>query len=92
MGRAALDGDFGTFQDKITRPRCGLRRSVGALSHLARRDVSFGWEGAFTRNGEAQPLAGFKHYDNPYCVVDLPASQLEVRYGDTAMRLNFTAV
>ncbi len=43
------------------------------------------------RNGEAQPLAGFKHYDNPYCVADWPASELEVRYGDLAMRLDFTA-
>jgi hypothetical protein len=91
MGRAALDGDFGTFQDKIL----GLDVALGELSvrcaTLRGETLAFGWEGAFTRNGEVQPLTGFKHYDNPYCVADLPASHLEVRYGDLAMRLNFTA-
>ena len=91
MGRAALDGDFGTFQEKIL----GLDVDFGELSvrcaTLRGETLAFGWEGAFARNGDVQPLAGFKHYDNPYCTADWPASELEVRYGDLAMRLNFTA-
>lgn len=91
MGRAALDGDFGAFQDKIL----GLDIVFGELSvrcaTLRGDTLAFGWEGPFMRNGEAQPLTGFKHYDNPYCTADWPASELEVRYGDLAMRLDFTA-
>ena len=95
MGRASLDGDFDTFQDKIL----SLDMDFGELSvqctTLRGDALAFGWEGAFVRNGEAVPLAGFKHYDNSYCSdrssPGRPAPELEVRYGDTAMRLDFTA-
>jgi len=91
MGRAALDGDFKAFQEKIS----GLDMDFGELSvrctTLRGDSLAFGWEGAFMRNGEAVPLSGFKHYENPYCTADMPARDLEVRYGDTAMKLNFKA-
>jgi hypothetical protein len=53
--------------------------------------LAFGWQGSLMRNNRAQPITGFKHYDNPYCVADLPALQMEIRFGDQAMRLNFAA-
>jgi hypothetical protein len=91
MGRAALDGDFAAFQDKILT----LDLAYGDLSvrtaTLRGETLAFGWEGAFTRDDDAQPITGFKHYDNPYCAVELPAEQMEVRYADQAMRLNFTS-
>jgi len=52
--------------------------------------LSFGWEGALVRNGQEQPLAGFKHYENPYCVADLPANPMQVRSGDYLLRLDFS--
>jgi hypothetical protein len=92
LGRAALDGDFVAFQKKIL----SLDVAFGDLSvrcaTLRGETLAFGWEGAFTRDGQPQPLNGFRHYDNPYCVADLPAAQMEVRYGDQAMRLNFAAM
>jgi hypothetical protein len=51
--------------------------------------LAFGWEGAFLRDGAEQPLAGFKHYENPYCTVDLPASEMDIRFDDDVMRLVF---
>ncbi len=50
--------------------------------------LTFGWEGPLLRNNQVQPITGFKHYDNPYCTADLPASQIEIRCGERAMRLN----
>jgi hypothetical protein len=90
MGRAALDGDFSAFQGKIL----GLDVSFGELSvrcaTLRGETLAFGWEGPLMRNDGVEPLAGFKHYDNPYCVADLPASQMEIRYADQALRLSFS--
>lgn len=91
MGRAALDGDFNTFQDRILDLDVDFGELTVRCATLRGDTLAFGWEGAFMRNGEAQPLAGFRHYDNPYCVAEWPASELEVRYGDLAMRLDFTA-
>ena len=41
------------------------------------------------RNGEEQPITGFKHYENPYCVAEYPAAQMDIRYGEQVMRLDF---
>ena len=52
--------------------------------------LSFGWEGPLIVDGEEQPITDFKHYENPYCVADLPASQMEIRFGDYLLRLDFS--
>jgi len=51
--------------------------------------LAFGWQGPLSRDGREQPITAFKHYENPYCVVELPATQMEIRYGDQLMRLDF---
>ncbi len=89
MGRAALDGDFGTFQDKVLALDVSFGELFARCATLRGETLAFGWEGPLLRNNEEQPITGFKHYENPYCVADLPASQMEVRYGDDAMRLDF---
>ena len=61
--------------------RCGTLRGESLV---------FGWEGPLLRDGKEQLITGFKHYENPYCVADLPATELEIRYGDQGMRLDFT--
>jgi hypothetical protein len=51
--------------------------------------VAFGWEGSLLVNGEAQPLSGYKHYENPFCTAETAAEQVEIRTADYVMRLNF---
>ncbi len=91
MGRAALDGDFSTFQDKILALDVNFGELDVRCSTLRGETLSFGWEGPLMRNGNEQPIDGFKHYDNPYCAADLPALQMQVCYGDQLMRLDFSA-
>jgi hypothetical protein len=89
MGRAALDGDFAAFQDKVLALDVSFDDLSVRCSTLRGETLAFGWQGPLMRNGKEEPITGFKHYDNPYCVTDLPASQMEIRLGDQAMRLNF---
>ena len=91
LGRAVLDGNFDSFQEKILALDVAFGELSVRCATLRGETLAFGWEGALMRNGQAEPITGFKHYDNPYCVADSPASQMEVRYGDNAMRLNFAA-
>ncbi|MBI5302679.1 MAG: hypothetical protein HY868_11120 [Chloroflexi bacterium] len=91
MGRAALDGDFAAFQEKILALDVRFDGLSVRCATLRGEALEFGWQGDFKRNGQVAAITGFKHYDNPYCVADLPASQLEVRYGEQAMRLNLAA-
>jgi hypothetical protein len=89
MGRASLDGDFNTFQEKILSLDVRFDDRAVHCATLRGETLAFGWEGDFKRNDRVEPLSGFRHYDNPYCVADLPATRLEVSYGDQTMRLNF---
>jgi hypothetical protein len=89
MGRAALDGDFASFQKKILELEIThLDRSV-RFNTLRGETLSFGWQGPFLRNDQEQPLAGFDHYENPFVVSEYPSRQLEIRFGETALVLKF---
>jgi len=54
--------------------------------------LAFGWEGPLVVEGEEQAISGFKHYENPYCTADWPASDMEIRFGDQSLRLNFSGL
>jgi hypothetical protein len=51
--------------------------------------MAFGWEGPFLVNGVEQPLSGFRHYENPFCTVDAPAQEMEIRTANYLLRLDF---
>jgi hypothetical protein len=89
MGREAVDGTFGEFQDKVLALDMTLSGLTARYTTLRGESIYFGWGGPLLVNGEAQPLADFKHYDGPYCVADLPASQMDIRYGEYLLRLSF---
>ena len=44
----------------------------------------FSGEGDF---GREQPIAGFKQFDNPYCVADWPAERIVIRHAGSALTL-----
>jgi hypothetical protein len=48
--------------------------------------------GPLTEEGtfKVRDLAGFKHYETPYCVVDLPSAQIEVRSEAYLLRLDLS--
>ncbi len=89
MGRAALDGNFNSFQEKILALDVRYDDLSVRCATLRGETLAFGWEGSLLRNDQAEPITGFKHYDNPYCVAELNSSQLQVCFGEQVMRLNF---
>ena len=89
MGRAALDGDFSSFQEKILALEVEFSNTSVRCATLRSETLSFGWQGPFLRDEIEQPLSGFNHYDGPFASSEYPSKQLEVRYGETAMRLDF---
>jgi hypothetical protein len=52
--------------------------------------LSAGWEGSLQVNGEVQSVADFKHYETPYCSVDLPATGMDIVYAGEGVRLKFS--
>ncbi len=89
MGREGVDGTFEQFRAKTQALRLDYDGSGVRLETLRGQTISFGWQGDLVVDGEARPLSGFKHYDGPHCVVAWPASQMDICYGDYAVRLCF---
>jgi hypothetical protein len=89
MGRFAIDGGFEDFQEKVLALDVSFEGLSVRCATLRGDTLAFGWEGPLLRNGSEQPITGFKHYENLYCVTELPATQMEIRYGDQMMRLDF---
>ena len=89
MGRAALDGDFAAFQEKILALDVAFD-GLSVQAHTLRGEtLAFGWEGPLLRNGVEEPITGFQHYENPYCVANFPVKEMYIGYGEQVMRLKF---
>lgn len=88
MGRAAQDGDFGEFQEKILALDVAFEGLSVRCQTLRGETLAFGWEGPLMVDGKEQPITGFKHYENPYCTVDWPASEMEIHFDDQSLTLD----
>lgn len=91
-GRAALDGEFSSFQEKILALDVKFAADHVRFSTLRGEVLSFGWQGPFLRDDIEQQLSDFNHYENPFAAAEFPSRQMEVRYGDGLLRLNFESV
>jgi hypothetical protein len=89
MGRVETDGNFRQFCDKVKAQAPAWQAQGVQYSTLRGETLTFGWEGPLRVDGREEALAGFKHIENPYCTADLPATQLEVGFGDLLLQLNF---
>jgi len=87
MGRSALDGEFEAFQESILALPVAFDDLAVTVTTLRHETLTFGWEGPLLRNDQPEPLADFKHYENPYCVTALNAAQMEIQSANYLMRL-----
>jgi hypothetical protein len=88
MGRAALDGNFATFQAKVLALPIHYADETVAYTTLRGDTLRFAWHGSLLVNGETQPLDGFKHYDNVYTKTELSSGQMEIQWAEDGLRLD----
>ena len=89
MGRAAVDGDFDAFQDRVLGLTFDVEGLAVQFETLRGEMLSFGWQGPLLRDGQEEPITGFKHYENPYCTAELGAETMDIEVGEYVMRLQF---
>jgi hypothetical protein len=88
MGRAAVDGDFQSFKEKILTMPVEFEPAGVRVTTLRGDTLEFGWEGPFLRNGEEPSLSGYPHYENPYTSTPFPAEQMDIEFSGQIMRLH----
>ncbi len=90
LGRRVEDGSFADFRRKVSE----LEVEFGQLSvrcpTLRGETLTFGWTGPLLVDGKEQSITGFMHFENPYCEVDLGATQMEIVHREDALRLHFS--
>ena len=91
LGRAAQDGDFAQFQQRILALDVRFDDLAVRCTTLRGETLRFGWQGPLLVDDVPRPLDNFPHYDSPYCSMELGDEQMEIRFGDHAMRLHFTS-
>lgn len=89
MGQALLDGSFKDFQSKILAMEVTSEGLSVGVKTLRGDSLAFGWEGAFLMNGQPQPLDASRHIENPFCIADLPVTQMDIVYQEQGVRLMF---
>ena len=89
MGQELLDGAFEDFQRKMLAVELTFEDLSMRVKSLRSDLLAFGWEGPLLVNGQGQSLSGFRHFENPYCVVDLPVTQMDIIYQGSGVRLKF---
>ncbi len=89
LGRRAEDGDFADFQRRVLALRMEFTQLSLHCTTLREETLSFGWTGPLRVNGREEAITEFRHYENPYCTVDLGDSQMELIHGEDALRLHF---
>jgi hypothetical protein len=89
MGQALLDGTFEEFQSKILALDMSFDGLAVGVKTLRGDRLAFGWQGALLINGQEQPLDAARHIENPYCIADLPALQMDIVFGEQGVRLKF---
>ncbi len=90
MGQPLLDGSFEDFQQKILALDIQWADAGVQLTSLRGEKLAFGWTGPLVVNGDAQPLVNPRHIENPYCVAELAATQIDVIYQGEGVRLTFS--
>jgi hypothetical protein len=89
MGREAKDGSFTDFQKKVLEMNLGFQDMTVQMTSLRGEELAFGWQGPLLVNRIEQPITGFKHIENPYCIAELYAKYLDIKDVDFLLRLNF---
>lgn len=90
LGRAARDGSFADFQTSLLALDITFEaRSIHAGT-LRNQSIDFGWEGPLLIDEAEVALPDARGIENPYCVADLGDEQIEIRFQDQALRLDFS--
>jgi hypothetical protein len=90
MGHASEDGEFKAFQKKVQALSMDRRGLSVCCETVHGETLSFGWEGSLLVNEQEQSIADFRHYENPYCTVAMPARQIEIRTNHYLLELDFS--
>lgn len=89
VGRAATDGSFEEFQQKVMNLPIHFAGDAVQIRSLRGQQIEFGWSGDLQVDGVAEAITGFKHYESPFCTCEFNAEAMDIYFLDQGIRLKF---
>jgi hypothetical protein len=89
LGREAVDGSFAGFRKKILGLPLAWQPAGVRYTSLRGDEITFNWEGPLLIDGVEKSIKVAKHIDGPFGQAEFPASQMDINFGEFAMRLKF---
>jgi len=80
LGRAALDGDFASFQNTLRQHAPQVQGTAIRWQTPDGAALAFAWEGALQVNGQAQSWDDFPLYDNSYTHTPIGAGTMCIEH------------
>jgi hypothetical protein len=90
LGSKKLDRTFAEFGNKVMDLELDWLPLGVQMKTLRNEELRFEWQGPLLVDGQPYSSIGERHIENPYCTVEIPATQMDIAFGDLAMRLNFS--
>ncbi len=89
MGRAAEDGRFTAFVERVSSAKIVFGRLAVCYDAPGLGEISFGWQGSLRVSGAEIPLGGYGRYDNPYACAAFGAEGVAIEAGGHSLTLDW---
>ena len=89
LGSQTENGSFNNFVEQICAAPLRFDNLLVQYHSPSCGRLTFGWHGAFLRNGRSVGQKNFPRYDNPYAQASFPPDKIELRHGEHTLALNW---
>jgi hypothetical protein len=89
LGRAAIDGAFSEWVDRIVAAPLSFGDLAVTYSAPGVGELAFAWEGPLTVDGKAVNLADYQRFDNPYCRAEFGRGLYEIQHEGDSLKIDF---
>ena len=91
LGRKAEDGTFEEFMARVSAASVVVGEAHDTVAYDAPGvgRLTLGWKEPFTVDGQAVPLSGFPHFDNPYVLKARGEASLRLEKNGHVLELDF---
>ena len=91
MGRAAVDGSFESFMQRIIESEVLFSGSHVSYHSPSQGHLEFGWEGPLRQDGREISLSDFPRYASPYTQTEFPPEKIHIELNGKILDLDWLA-
>jgi hypothetical protein len=89
LGRAAVDGSFSAWVERITAAPLAFDDLAVTYAAPGVGEIRFSWDAPFSVDGTPIPLDNYKRFDNPYCQAEIGSGRYSITHGDERLEIEF---